>query len=93
MVRSGVLAGTVAILANVAGVILGGTTRGLVAVPVLLIGGVAAARAFKTAEILQRDTDEERHASQTGMALVALAISEGVIILVVTFVWGISRAG
>lgn len=93
LVRAGTFAGAAAVVANVVGAILGGSVRAVVALPVLVLGSLAASRAFNVADDLQRDTDEERNASRTGMALVALAISEGLIVLVFAFVWLIARAG
>ncbi|HVJ18063.1 MAG TPA: hypothetical protein VM686_21735 [Polyangiaceae bacterium] len=93
MVRPGEVAGVVGIVANVVGLAVGGWTRGAVAIPVLVLAGWAAARAFRLVDDLPRDTDEERNASRAGMALVGMAVAEALIGLVVGLVWAIDEAG
>jgi hypothetical protein len=85
-VRSGVTAAVAGLIANAFSLFRFGV-RPLLALPVLVAACVAVAGAFKLADDLPRDTDEERHASQTGMALVALAIAESLIMLVAAFLW------
>ena len=87
MVRPGEVAAMLAITANLGAVFLGGTARAIAALPVLVLGSVAASRAFKLADDLRPDTDEERAASRAAMALVGLAIGEAIIIVVAAFMW------
>jgi hypothetical protein len=87
LVRAGSAAAGVTALANVAGFIFGGLVRALAALPLLLFASLAAARAFKMADDVQRDTDEEAKASRAGMALVGLAMAEGFVVLIAAFVW------
>ena len=83
----GATAAIVAIAANVIGLFAGSTVRAFAALPLLVLGGVAAARAFRAAENQRHDSDEERHVSRAGMALVGLAIGEASIVVLVGFVW------
>ncbi len=87
LVRAGSAAAAVTVVANVLGIIFGGLVRALAAPPLLLFASLAAARAFKLADDVQRDTDEEARASRAGMALVGLAMGEAFVVLVAAFVW------
>jgi hypothetical protein len=93
MVRPGEVAGASAILANAVGLAVGGPARAALTLPVLVLASWAAARAFKVVDDLPRDTDEERHASRAGMALVGLAVAETLVLLVFALVWAIDEAG
>ena len=93
MLHIGTFAGAAAFVANVAGAVFGGSARALFALPILAICSRAASRAFNMADDLQRDTDEEKSATHAGMGLVALAVGEGLILLVFAFVWLIARSG
>jgi hypothetical protein len=89
MVRVGIAAATAGLIAN-AWSMIRGSVRPVLAIPVLILACIAAAQAFKIAEGLPRDTDEERRASQAGMALAGLSVAEGLIILVGGFLWATS---
>lgn len=86
MLRAGVMAGVAGIIANAVSVFRL-ELRPVLALPVMVIAAFAATRAFKLVDDLPRDTDEERHASRAGMALVGFAVAEGLIMLVAAFVW------
>jgi hypothetical protein len=87
LVRSGSAAAGITILANIGGIIFGGPVRAIAALPLLLFASLAAARAFKLSDDVQRDTDEEAKASRAGMALVGVAMGEAFVVLIAAFVW------
>ncbi|MCA9600029.1 MAG: hypothetical protein KC776_42290 [Myxococcales bacterium] len=87
LVQLGTVAAAAIILANVVGVAFGGVTRAALVPVTLGVSAWAAARTFKAADDYPADSDEERHAAQAGMALVALACGEAVVGLIAAFIW------
>jgi hypothetical protein len=90
-VTLGMAAGWAAMLANVAGMVVGTTARAAAAPIVLLLAALAAKSAFALADQTPSQTDKERALSRAGMSLVAVACAEAIIIVIAGFVWALVR--
>ena len=81
----GVVAGLVAVSANLAGVGFGYEVRAAMALPVLGATAVAVRFGFRLADALPAGTDDQRRASEAAIALVGLAIAELLLLVILAF--------
>lgn len=88
-VRTGVVAGGVAIVANIGGLVFGAPTRAWVAPVVAILAAIAASKAFIAADDGPRDDVLERRCNQAGQSLVAVALAEAMMVVVAGFIWTI----